>query len=168
MEETKTHEVTFTLTEKNAKEIQYLRQVLKEKLELEISEGEIINKFISSFLKSENYVSIFSLTKTVRFSTTEVKRLDTLDGIESRVLNYLLQAFRRNTRIKTLVDILRKELEMSGDGSLTEVLGENVNIVELWKELEDDYNKKFRNIRLRGGIKKLIIKSTIVAFIYKK
>lgn len=169
MEDLQSSELTTSvyLTERNTKEISAIKRILKEKLELDVSEDLLTNRFISSFLKSDNYVSIFSLTSAVKFSVTEVKKLDTLDGMENRVLDYLLQAFRRNNRIKTLVEVLRTEIKMSEDDSLTEVCGENINITELWKELEDDYNTKFRNIRLRGGIKKLIIKSTIVAFIYK-
>lgn len=136
--------------------------VLREMLNVHLTIDEVMSKILNSYKEENTYISLFSLSKRVRFSLSEVTRLSTFSDREKRTLDYMLNAHLRNRRITTLTDLVKKELKIT-EGKLNEFEGESWTINEVWSEIEKDYMAKFSRQQMRKGIKKLIIKSVIVA-----
>lgn len=144
-----------------------LSDILAKTIDVYLTPDEIISRIIQSYRMETSYISLVNLTSKVKFSLSEVKRLATFTDRERRALEYVLLSDKRNERIRTLTGLLKVELDIR-DGVVGELMGENLTVNELWEELENEYNSKFRNWKLRSGIKKLIIKSAIMSYVLKK
>lgn len=151
--------------EDNAKELNSVSKVLARTLDIHMDPSEIISKLIDSFFNYENYVCLFKMTPNYRFSLTETKRLATFGDAEKKCLEYVINSRSRSGRVKDLIDLLKGEIEFNGE--LTNVNGDNFTLNSLIDELEKEYNNRYRNIRFKSGTKKLIIKASIVHYLYK-
>ena len=144
--------------------IEDLSTILKEVLGVRLDVHSITDRIIQGYRLNTSYISLVNITAKVKFSISEVNRLATLTDRERRTLDYMLMANRRNTHLTTLTELLKVELDIR-DGVVQEYEGENLTVNKIWTLLENDYTAKYRNMKLGGGIKKLIIKSVIISYV---
>lgn len=129
-----------------------------------MSDADIVNSIIRSFTAKSSYVSILPLTQKVKLSLPEVEKLLGMGKAEKNAFMYLLGECKNNSNLRPKTNILKLEVEISGE--VTPIGDSHAILDDLHDDLEFLFLHKYRNIAFRAGYKKLIIKSAIASAIY--
>lgn len=129
-----------------------------------MTDSQIVNAVMHAFTSKQAYVSILPLSQKIKLSLPEVEKLLDMGKAEHQAFEYLTNECNNQSNLKTKLNILKLEVQITGE--ITPVGNYHEILDEVHDDLEFLFTRKYRNVAFRAGYKKLLLKAAIASAIY--